>query len=130
MITSAGGVSASSVAKITGFSGTGFDLKGGQVEVNDNGNSHYYMTFGTSVLPIELGCFNAFGNEKEVDLDWLTYSEIRNDYFIIERSIDGIYFQQIGEVAGAGDSFEEIKYYFTDNITLMFCLKMNQTSAI
>jgi len=109
-----GAVSASTVAKITGFSGTGMDLEGSQTEVNDVASTHYYFSLGTSVLPVELGYFNAFGNDKEVDLYWLTYSEIRNDYFIIERSIDGLYFQEIGEVAGAGDSFEEIKYYFTD----------------
>jgi hypothetical protein len=109
-----GAVTASTAEKITGFSGTGIDLKGGQAEVNDNANGHYYLTFGTSILPVELNCFNAFSSGRQVELDWLTYSEIRNDYFIIERSTDGISFQSIGEVAGSGDSFEEIKYYFTD----------------
>lgn len=109
-----GAVSASTTAKITGFSGSGFDLDGGQVDVNDNGNSHYYFSFGTSVLPVELAYFNAFENTNEVDLDWLTYSEVNNDYFIIERSIDGVFFQEIADISGAGDSYEEIKYYYTD----------------
>ena len=58
------------------------------------------------VLPIKLGHFDATFNEKTktVDLNWLTASEINNDFFTIEKSKDGQIFEVVGIVDGAGNS--------------------------
>ncbi|MES2567304.1 MAG: lamin tail domain-containing protein [Bacteroidota bacterium] len=74
-------------------------------------------TFGTSnamVLPIELLYFNANYNGKYVDLNWATATEINNDYFTIERSGDGLNFESLLKVKGAGNSTNQINYSVTD----------------
>jgi len=75
---------------------------------------------GTSVnpLPIELLSFNAVYNGKTVDLAWKTASETNNDYFTIERSKDGVFFEIIGLVDGAGNSNSILNYKFEDNYPL------------
>jgi hypothetical protein len=65
-------------------------------------------------LPIELTYFEAVENGTKVDLSWETASEIDNDYFTIERSQDGIYFEAIEKVLGAGNSTQSITYSTVD----------------
>ena len=64
----------------------------------------------SSPLPIELIDFTAFENDGIVYIDWATVSEINNDYFTIERSIDGTDFEFIDEVLGSGTSNQLITY--------------------
>lgn len=61
---------------------------------------------GCNLLPVRLLNFNANYNAKnaQVVLDWKTISEINNDYFTIEKSIDGENFEVVGIVDGAGNS--------------------------
>lgn len=68
----------------------------------------------TNPLPIELLNFNAIYNENDVDLRWSTASEINNDYYTIERSIDAINFDNILTVDGAGNSSTLLKYFTKD----------------
>ncbi len=65
-------------------------------------------------LPVELTGFTATKLNTESLLKWETASEINNAQFDIERSLDGIHFEKIGEVAGAGNSNREIAYEFID----------------
>lgn len=58
--------------------------------------------------------FNAEIVRSQVTCSWETASEIKYDHFIIERSLDGITFEEIGKVDGAGNSNAESKYSFTD----------------
>lgn len=63
------------------------------------------------ILPIELTYFNASNIEdSKVRIDWTTASERNNDYFTIERSIDGKTFHEIERVKGANNSLEELNY--------------------
>ena len=56
---------------------------------------------------------NCYGNY--IEMTWATGSETDNDYFIIERSANGVdYFPQ-GIVQGAGNSSQIVKYLFIDN---------------
>jgi hypothetical protein len=48
------------------------------------------------VVPVELISFNAMNYEKEVQLTWETANEVNNDYFVVERSVDGITFEKVG----------------------------------
>ncbi|MBK9047972.1 MAG: hypothetical protein IPL74_15250 [Bacteroidetes bacterium] len=83
----------------TGFPMDIFTLKLGQV----------------SPLPIELLSFNAKPvDNKDVRCDWVTASEIDNDYFTIERSKNGIDFETAGITDGAGNSNYQLSYAFTD----------------
>ncbi len=47
-------------------------------------------------------------------LTWTTASEIDNEYFTIERSTDGVYFETIGVENGAGNSFVLRTYQYID----------------
>jgi hypothetical protein len=65
-------------------------------------------------LPIELILFNATPVDHEVVLDWVTATETNNDYFTIERTADGINFETIITVAGAGTTAHEMHYSAKD----------------
>ena len=47
-------------------------------------------------------------------LTWTTSSEINNDYFLVERSINGIDFETAQKVKGKGTSSDENQYSFLD----------------
>jgi hypothetical protein len=72
--------------------------------------SPWALSGNSSPLPIELISFNATPNGKIVDLSWITETETNNDFFTIERSADGINFEPILTVDGAGNS-STILYY-------------------
>ena len=52
--------------------------------------------------------------DNEVLVNWQTASEQDNDYFIVERSIDGVNAERIATVKGAGNSNKVLDYNFTD----------------
>lgn len=75
------------------------------------------FTIGSIVtwsLPIELLSFDAKTRSEVVDLSWTTATEINNDFFTVERSIDGKIFTSIGKVKGAGNSSTKRNYKLTD----------------
>lgn len=63
-------------------------------------------------LPIELLTFKGENVERMNKLDWITASEINNDYFNVESSNDGINFTFIKKIKGAGNS-NSLNYYST-----------------
>jgi hypothetical protein len=70
---------------------------------------------GSHPLPIELLFFDAqLTKSKTVDLNWATASETNNDYFTIEKSTDGILFEKVADVSGAGNSRSKIQYNTLD----------------
>ncbi|MGZ4060289.1 MAG: T9SS type A sorting domain-containing protein [Bacteroidia bacterium] len=74
---------------------------------------------GVNPLPIELLSFSAaYNNENAVDIKWSTASEKNNDYFTVERSADGMNFEKINIVHGAGNSTHTINYSSIDNSPL------------
>ncbi len=67
-------------------------------------------------LPVELENFHAIQKNCKSLLRWETVSEIDNDYFLIEHSIDGSNFSSIGKVDGAGTSTKRNWYsYILEN---------------
>lgn len=65
-------------------------------------------------LPVEFGEITAASMNEGFVVDWFTYTESMNDYFIVERSVNGIYWQDIGFVDGAGWSSRILHYSFYD----------------
>jgi hypothetical protein len=60
-----------------------------------------------SILPVTLISFNASLRNKVVYLEWLTATEINNDHFEVEKSTDGIHFNNTAKIAyvkGNGNS--------------------------
>lgn len=64
--------------------------------------------------PIELISFDAKANGTVNEITWATATEKNNDYFSIERSADGINFNEIAKVTGAGDFTGRLDYKYTD----------------
>jgi len=71
-------------------------------------------------LPIELLYFTAtplpggVGGGSSVLSQWATASEINNNYFVVERTIDGINYEFVAHVAGAGNSNSILNYSAID----------------
>lgn len=63
-----------------------------------------------NALPIELLSFSASKSAQHVDIAWSTATEINNDHFTIEKSIDGQTWSAIATVKGAGSS-ERVNQY-------------------
>jgi hypothetical protein len=85
-----------------------------------NSEAYYYVD-DVSVLPsscfplpLELKTFKAEYKNNSVITHWVTNSEINNDYFTVERSVDAQNFAAVGTVKGAGNSNLENSYQFTD----------------
>ncbi|MEM6724681.1 MAG: hypothetical protein AAF598_11620, partial [Bacteroidota bacterium] len=53
-------------------------------------------------LPVEMTRFTGTEQEQQVLLEWQTATELNNDYFEVQRSSNGLNFESIGRVAGAG----------------------------
>jgi hypothetical protein len=69
-----------------------------------------------NVLPIQLLSFTAsVVNASLVDLRWSTASEQNSDYFIVERSADGLRYDPIQTVAAAGNSHLVLNYTTKDS---------------
>lgn len=67
-------------------------------------------------LPIELVSFNAkLVNDEYVNLEWITASEINNDFFTIEKSKDGLNWEVIQTIKGAGNSSAQNNYATKDS---------------
>lgn len=69
---------------------------------------------GTAGLPIELLFFDAKLNGNVVLIDWATVSEVNNDHFTIEHTVDGKIFVEVGTVKAAGNSDGVLKYNLVD----------------
>jgi hypothetical protein len=65
-------------------------------------------------LPIQLTDFNVNCNNGEAVITWTTQSEINNAYFTIQRSTDGVNYDNVARVNGAGNSTTPINYTATD----------------
>ena len=82
-----------------------------------------------SPLPIELGTFEVTHLNGENLVEWFTFTERNNNFFTILHSIDGINWEVISELPGAGNSSSINNYSFTHNITIggIHYYKLSQT---
>ncbi|MBK8827105.1 MAG: T9SS type A sorting domain-containing protein [Saprospiraceae bacterium] len=67
-------------------------------------------------LPVSLSTFTGRWNEsRDVnELNWVTMSEVNNDYFELERSFKGSAFEKVGRISGQGNSNKEVRYAMDD----------------
>jgi len=70
---------------------------------------------GTTPLPVELLYFKGQYIKDYNHLLWETSSEINNEGFYIDRSVDGQHFETIDFLKGAGSSLEKQKYELKDH---------------
>lgn len=66
-------------------------------------------------LPVELVYFDAVPTStNQVVVDWVTASEVNSEVFFVERSVDAVTWERIGEVPAAGWSLETLNYQLID----------------
>ncbi len=67
-----------------------------------------------SALPVELGTFTAEANQCQSQLRWTTLSEHGTEKFVVQRSSNGVRFENLGEVTALGDPSTGFDYAFLD----------------
>jgi len=105
----------------TDIGGIGTAVPSGAIESTINFTSFSKFTLanntgGGNALPISLLFFNARVNGSKIDLNWATASEANNNYFTIDKSIDGKNFNLVTTVSGAGNSNDLRSYNTVDLI--------------
>ena len=69
-----------------------------------------------STFPVGLTYFDAIvENNSVVRLNWQTATETNNDFFDVQRSIDGVVFERLERVTGAGNSTSTRTYTTLDH---------------
>ncbi|NOQ74760.1 MAG: hypothetical protein GQ574_22290 [Crocinitomix sp.] len=71
-------------------------------------------TFDCTLLPIDLIVFKAEQVGHGNLIEWRTKSELNNSHYTLETSYDGINWELEAEIAGAGNSSNELDYEYTD----------------
>ena len=66
-------------------------------------------------LPVELMRFAGKLVNEAVRLEWSTASEINNEKFVVEKSLDGNTFYEIATVKGSGTTISQRDYDYTDS---------------
>ncbi len=66
-----------------------------------------------TALPVEFLVFKGEYREKANELEWTTLSELNNDYFVVQHSMDGVNFEAIGTENGRGTSNTLTDYRFS-----------------
>jgi hypothetical protein len=89
-------------------SGTGTGSYGGALTITAG-------SWSLSALPIELLNFTVSKNDDHgANINWITSSEINNNYFTVERTKDDQNFETVATVLGAGNSNVELSYKTLD----------------
>ena len=77
------------------------------------------QAYTASDLPISLLQLTAsVFNKTEVAINWTTVSEINNKYFTVQRSNDGVTFEDIAKIAGSENSVSKQSYQLIDSTPL------------
>jgi hypothetical protein len=87
----------------------------GAYKTSSTGSNAFIAKFCASLLlPVELRYFNCAPASNSIVLNWATATETNNKHFTIERSGDGVTFNPIATIPGAGNSSEANYYEYTD----------------
>lgn len=103
-----------SIINTTGGSGTTPNNANEQVMYNTNLPFYNWVTSYFGPLPVSLLYINSKALDTGISINWATVTEENADYFIIERSSNGIGFTSIGKESASGNSKDLIRYAFAD----------------
>ncbi|MFT6166234.1 MAG: hypothetical protein ACJASF_000920 [Vicingaceae bacterium] len=81
-------------------------------------------------LPIELLSFSAvLLSETEIEINWETLTELNNDFFTLDYSLDGENFNRIANIQGAGNSttIKKYRHIFEHDLSDVIYLRLTQT---
>jgi PKD repeat protein len=86
---------------------------------NNVTTADFSIFFSNSVLPVMLKQFDGYYNNGKSELNWQTETEANTDHFIVERSIDGSHFTEIGNVQAKGLTSRSLYNYYQLNDPLL-----------
>lgn len=100
------------------YSGAGSTSLGFYYTVTDaagaGSSAAFYSISWATPLPVVLVSFRAEKTENTARLTWITASEKNTSYFMVEKSKDGLSWQEAGRKAAAGQSTSEQHYELID----------------
>jgi hypothetical protein len=73
------------------------------------------FVIGELQLPVELESISASSRSGFIEILWTTAMELNTDYFLVEKSLNGVDFFQIGTVNASGNSFFKKQYSYNDS---------------
>jgi len=102
--------------------GTTIPAYGHILLISSNDDSEHYAHYfayndvfiPSATLPVKLNSFIATNKERKVLLNWSTSNEWNNHHFSIQRSLNGIEYQEIGAVNANNEIIGTIPYQFVD----------------
>lgn len=71
-------------------------------------------TGGGDLLVIDLVSFEVDKSDLGNNIKWTTVAEVNNDFFTIERTLDGVNYDEVVIINGAGNSVDQHYYSFED----------------
>ena len=105
-------ISYGSAFYIDGTTIDGQNLSNSSSQAYSNSTKIIEEATSRNLLPIELTSFKATATNNGFVFNWVTASEENNDYFTLEYSIDGVNFNAIDYVHGAGTTSETSEYEY------------------
>ncbi|MCB0737895.1 MAG: T9SS type A sorting domain-containing protein, partial [Bacteroidetes bacterium] len=78
-------------------------------------NDGSFSGFSNESLPVELVSLQGRKHNESIKIDWETAMEEQNEGFYVERSYNGLEFEQIDFIPGNGFSTEAILYEYLDH---------------
>ncbi len=73
-----------------------------------------FLNDNQQILPIELLYFDAVVKDEVVEISWETTIERNNDYMVVQRSQDGVIFNDLQTVKGMGTTSAPTSYQIID----------------
>lgn len=85
-----------------------FDQDGGEATAYGNNG----CVVDPILLPIQLNYLSAVCGDEFIHFAWQTATEHNNDFFTLEKTLDGTNFDEIAEIKGSGNSLLPVDYNF------------------
>ncbi|MEP7079507.1 MAG: T9SS type A sorting domain-containing protein [Ginsengibacter sp.] len=80
----------------------------------NTGFGKFFLVDDAVAFPATIVTFDGVISGNNIQLNWVTSSERNSQYFEVQRSFDGIYFQTIGRVDASGNTTSAKNYSFLD----------------
>jgi hypothetical protein len=110
IVTSDSSLNATSVASIIQY-----------LDASHNALSGWTTCSTNTPLPVKISSVGAKVEGTKTVINWVTSTEVNNDRFEIQRTLNNSDFVLIGTVKGAGNSNQNLRYEFIDNTPIKGC---------
>lgn len=86
-----------------------------ELQIQGPGIPNQFITLNpNTTLPVEWLSFEVRNENNSAELNWSTATEKNNDYFTVEKSVDGKNWESLTEIEGAGNTNSTSSYSWKD----------------